>query len=48
MAAKNIDAQVPNFEESADKKYKIISNEKIKKFLNYEFKYPDLMKINFS
>ncbi|HKJ81427.1 MAG TPA: NAD-dependent epimerase/dehydratase family protein [Ignavibacteriaceae bacterium] len=48
LAAKNIDAQVPNFEESADKKYKIISNEKIKKFLNYEFKYPDLMKINFS
>ena len=48
QAAKNIGAAVPNFEESPVAQYKIISNQKVKRLLNYEFNYPDLMKINFS
>ncbi|MGA7836329.1 MAG: hypothetical protein WB996_00035 [Ignavibacteriaceae bacterium] len=48
QAAKNIGAAVPNFEESPVEQYKIISNQKVKRLLNYEFNYPDLMKINFS
>ncbi len=33
----------PTFDEETPSQYKIISNEKLKKQLNYNFKYPDLM-----
>lgn len=39
---------VPHFDESNTIPFKIISNEKVKKVLNYQFVYPDLMEIDFS
>ena len=39
---------VPAFGESDTIPFKIISNEKVKTVLNYQFVYPDLMKIDFS
>jgi hypothetical protein len=45
QAAESIGAPVPQFADSGDRSFKIISNEKVKRFLNYEFLHPDLMKI---
>jgi nucleoside-diphosphate-sugar epimerase len=39
---------VPQFDDSTSIPFKIISNEKAKAVLNYQFVYPDLMKIDFS
>ncbi len=36
----------PIFDETNDTKFKIISNKKIKKFLDYKFKYPDVLKLD--
>jgi hypothetical protein len=38
-------SSTPGFEESSTKFFKIISNQKVKRVLNYEFLYPDLMEI---
>ena len=38
---------VPEFVDTDDWSYKIISNQKVRKRLNYEFLHPDLMKIKF-
>lgn len=48
QAIKNMGYSIPNFEESNGESFKIISNQKIKQFLNYKFIYPDLIKIDFS
>lgn len=37
----------PEFDSESDIKYKIISNQKVKKKLNYQLQHPDLMKITF-
>lgn len=47
QAAKSSGLPVPEFEDSATKSFKIISNQKVKRSLNYEFCHPDLMKIKF-
>ncbi|MCC5814016.1 MAG: hypothetical protein JJT78_04610 [Leptospira sp.] len=50
QAARNIGAPAPHFGDSgstASLSYKIISNEKVKQYLNYEFIHPDLMRIIF-
>jgi len=39
--AKIIGACLPTFDDSEVSNYKIISNKKLKKILNYRFKYPD-------
>jgi len=44
-AARSIGAPVPEFAGSGARSFKIISSEKVKRFLNYEFLHPDLMKI---
>lgn len=36
---------LPKFDDSKELEYKIVSNEKVKKALNYRFKYPDPLKI---
>ncbi len=46
-AAKSSGLPVPEFEDSETKSFKIISNQKVKRILNYEFIHPDLMKIKF-
>lgn len=50
LAALSIGEAIPNFldSDSDAKTYKIVSNEKVKRSLSYAFKYPDLMKIEFS
>jgi nucleoside-diphosphate-sugar epimerase len=45
-AAKSIGAPVPECAGSGAPSFKIISNEKVKRLLNYEFVHPDLMKID--
>ncbi len=45
QAAKSIGAPAPEFVESDVNSFKIISNNKVKQVLNYEFLHPDLMKI---
>ncbi|MEM8862724.1 MAG: SDR family NAD(P)-dependent oxidoreductase, partial [Chloroflexota bacterium] len=40
-------APPPEFSQSDAGVGKLISNEKVKRFLNYDFKHPDLMKIEF-
>jgi nucleoside-diphosphate-sugar epimerase len=45
QAATQLGAPPPAFEESDDRSFKIISNEKIRRRLNYDFVYPDLMAI---
>jgi len=45
QAAKAIGAPIPEFVQSDVKSFKIISNQKVKSFLNYEFLHPNLMKI---
>ncbi len=47
QAAKTIGLPAPDFQNSDPKSLKIISNQKVKRFLNYEFWHPDLMKIKF-
>lgn len=47
QAAKKIGAPAPNFTSSGVKSFKIISNQKVKRTLNYEFLHPDLMEIQF-
>ena len=44
---KSVGGTVPQFCQSETKSYKIISNQKVKAFLNYEFLHPDLLKINY-
>lgn len=44
-AALDIGLDIPKFEESENFENKIISNQKLKNFLSFEFKYPDLMDI---
>ncbi len=47
QAALQCGIEVPNFEQNNDLRFKIISNQKVKKLLEYEFKYSDLMDILF-
>lgn len=47
QAARSLGKPAPEFVESAPGPYKIISNEKVKRVLNYSFLHPDLMKIKF-
>ena len=46
-AARQFGAPPPVFEPNTEQPYKIVSNEKLKRRLNYEFVYPDLMNIEF-
>ena len=46
--AVNTKGETPVFDISNEDSFKIINSDKIKKFINYEFKYPDLMKIDFN
>jgi nucleoside-diphosphate-sugar epimerase len=45
QAAKSTGAPIPEFENSGARSFKIISNQKVKRFLKYDFMHPDLMKI---
>jgi nucleoside-diphosphate-sugar epimerase len=45
QAAKSIGAPAPEFVTSGTESFKIITNQKVKQILNYEFLHPDLMKI---
>lgn len=47
QAAKSAGSIAPEFADSSAKSYKIISNQKVKQILNYEFLHPNLMKIKF-
>ena len=47
QAANSLGNPAPEFAKSDDYSFKIVSNKKVKKFLYYEFSYPDLMKIKF-
>ena len=47
QAARSIGNPLPEFADSGTKSFKIISNHKVKKVLNYKFLHPDLMKIIF-
>jgi len=47
QASKSIGVPPPEFVNSGTKSYKLISNQKVKQILNYEFLHPDLMKIKF-
>ena len=47
QATKSIGGTKPEFAAASTKSFKIISNQKVKQFLNYEFLHPDLMKIKF-
>ena len=44
-AAAAIDAELPQFGENASEAGKQISNDKVKRQLNYAFRHPDLMKV---
>ena len=46
-AAKSMGLSAPEFAKSGVKSLKIISNQKVKKMLNYTFMHPDLMNIKF-
>lgn len=46
-AAKNLGVPAPHFVDSPTRSFKIISNEKVKRILSYEFLHPDLMQIEF-
>ena len=48
QAAKNFGVPTPSFVDSSIKSFKIISNQKVKQVLNYEFLHPDLMRIKFN
>jgi nucleoside-diphosphate-sugar epimerase len=47
QAATMAAAPLPEFEDSADRSFKIIDNSKLKRVLGYEFLHPDLMAIRF-
>lgn len=47
-AAKSIGRMVPEFADSDAMSFKIVSNQKVKRALNYEFVHPDLMSIEFN
>lgn len=47
QAINSIGNEIPEFTKSKTKSFKIISNQKVKQFLNYEFLHSDLMKIKF-
>ncbi len=47
QVAKSVGVASPEFVDSGDKSFKIISNRKVKQKLNYEFLHADLMKIQF-
>jgi len=47
QAAKSFGGLPPEFTNSGTKSFKIISNKKVKHFLNYKFLHPDLMNIKF-
>lgn len=47
QATQRIGVNTPEFIESETQTFKIISNEKIKKSLDYEFIYPDVMQISY-
>ena len=47
QATKQIGAPAPDFDESGGTSFKIISNQKVKRVLNYSFLHPDLMEIKF-
>lgn len=47
-AARTIGRSAPEFDNSDNKSFKIISNQKVKQLLNYQFIHPDLMKIEFN
>jgi len=47
QVAKSIGLPVPEFVNEGEKSFKIISNQKVKQILNYEFLHPDLMRIKF-
>jgi hypothetical protein len=42
-----LDLEPPTFSTHNESNYKIVSNDKIKQQLNYQFIYPDLMQIPF-
>jgi nucleoside-diphosphate-sugar epimerase len=46
-AARAIGAPVPEFASEPTRSFKIISNHKVKRVLDYEFAHPDLMRIRF-
>jgi nucleoside-diphosphate-sugar epimerase len=46
-AAESIGAPAPEFVNSSAMSFKIISSQKVKRILNYEFSHPDLMRIKF-
>lgn len=48
QTAHSIGESTPYFESSSETIFKIMSNAKIKKFINYKFLHPDLMKIKFT
>ena len=43
QAIKSVGGTVPQFSESETKSYKIISNQKVREFLNYTFLHPNLL-----
>lgn len=45
---KDIGNEAPVFNETEKAPFKIVSNKKLKQFLNYSFKYPDLLKIDYN
>ena len=47
QAAKSTGFPVPNFEDSGSASFKIISNQKVKQYLNYKFLHDDLMNIKY-
>lgn len=44
--AEKADIEIPEIEEGAEAKYKIVSNEKLKRELNYSFIYPDPLNLD--
>jgi len=47
QAAKSIRFPIPKFEDSGSVSFKIISNQKVKRYLNYKFLHDDLMNIKY-
>lgn len=48
QAAKGLGVATPEFDKSGPNSFKIISNQKLKQLLNYQFLFPDLMAISFA
>ena len=47
-AKKEIGVESPKFDNSTFSPFKIVSNTKIKKYLNYTFKYPNLLEVDYN